>query len=422
MSIVAAHPDSADIGFDVIVGNPPFLNQVENATTAEKGQAAIARVATGGSSVRYTDISAMFLLLSRNLLCAGGRTSLVQPQSLLAAKAAGPVRAELLSDSTLAHLWVSNEHLFTASVFTCAPTILRDGPRRYPVGRQHSAQFESLPPLELHMDELAGEISWAHLMAEASGIPQVDIVAGGTIADLADTVADFTEYYRLEGFIVDDEDVPAGADLREYPPLITTGLIDLAECRWGSQSTRILKQKWKAPRVDRQRMYAKGTLGPWIDRRRVPKVILATQTKVIELFVDEPGKYIASIPLITVMPNDVAQLWHIAAALASPVTCALALRHYAGAALSAEAIKISAKQTLALPIPRPSDAWDVAASLLREAQATDAPDDRQNVLLQYAAASVDAFGVPDNQRDDLIVWWRDRLVGPPANGGDDETV
>lgn len=399
-----------DTGFNVMIGNPPFLNQVENATTVDKGLASIARIVTGGSAVRYTDVSAMFLLLARNLLAKGGRVALVQPQSLLAAKAAGPVRAELLSDSTLANIWVSNEHLFEASVFTCAPTLLKGGPRRYPVGRQHSAKFERLEPLDLRMDELMDSVSWAHLTAEASGIPSVDIAAGGKIGDIADTVADFTEYYRLEGFIIDDADLLSDANRAEFPPLVTTGLIDLAECRWGRQPTRILKQRWLAPRVDRQRMYAEGTLGPWIDRRRVPKVILATQTKVIEVFVDESGEYIASIPLITVMPNDVSRLWHIAAALASPVNCAIALRQFAGAALSAEAIKISAKQTLALPIPAHDVEWDRAASLLRQAHGAD-PATREDLLIEFAQASIAAFGVAQDQSEMLLKWWTERLRG-----------
>lgn len=416
---VTQHPQRAT-GFDVILGNPPFLNQVENATTVDKGLAEIARLVTGGSSVRYTDLSAIFLLLSRNLLRSGGRASLVQPQSLLAAKAAGPVRSELLTDSTLTNLWVSNEHLFTASVFTCAPTLLRDGPRKYPLGRQHSGAFESLSDLETDMDLLSKEVSWAHLLAEASGIPMVDIIQGGTIGELADTIADFTEYYRLEGFLVDHVDLPPDSDLVQFPPLVTTGLIDLAVCMWGEQTTRILKQKWKAPRVDRQRMYAEGELGPWIDRRRVPKVILATQTKIIEVFVDELGEFIASIPLITVMPNDPKQLWHIAAVLASPVTCALALRQFAGAALSAQAIKLSAKQTLALPTPKAGPAWDLAAVRFKEAQSCQSEVARSQLLREFAAESIKAFAVPESQTQPLLDWWTERFTGESKEGIKDD--
>ena len=212
-----------------------------------------------------------------------------------------------------------------------------------------------------------------------------------------------------------DADLPDDANRSEFPPLVTTGLIDLATCTWGTQATRILKQKWQAPRVDRQRMYAEGTLGQWIDRRRVPKAILATQTKVIEVFVDEPGEYIASIPLITVMPNDVDRLWHIAAALASPVTCAIAMRQFAGAALSAEAIKISAKQTLALPIPEPSDAWDEAATLLRQAQGVSDVEHRSDLLLRYAQASVAAFRVQAEQAEAVVKWWAERLGGASSS-------
>lgn len=305
-------------GFDVLLGNPPFLNQVENATTVEKGHASVARIVTGGSAVRYTDVSAMFLLLSRNLLADHGRVALVQPQSLLAAKAAGPVRTELLSDSSLVNIWISNEHLFSASVFTCAPTLLKSGPRRLALHRQHSASFISLPPLEVNMDELSQEVSRAHLTAEASGIPSVDIVSGGT-------------------------------------------------------------------------------LGPWIDRRRVPKVVLATQTKIIEVLVDEPGEFIASIPLITVMPNDVGRIWHIAASLASPVTCAL-------------------------PIPKDGPGWDHAAALLKVAHTLTNEDARAQRLLEYARASVSAFGVSAEQAARLFDWWSARFgaAAEPEEAADAE--
>lgn len=406
-------------GFDVILGNPPFLNQVENATTVAKGTASVARLLTGDSSVRYTDVSATFLLFGCSVLRDGGYASMVQPQSLLSAKAAGPVRDGVLRECSLRALWVSNEHVFEASVFTCAPTLQKSGPRRASCNRSTTSAFAALPELQLDNDDLRTQTTWSHLVAEASGVPEVQFTASGTVGDTADSVADFTEYYRLDGFVVESRDADHAAP-EEYPPLVTTGLIDLAVCTWGSQTTRIFKQKWEAPCIDRRRMYSDGTLGPWIDKRQVPKIVMATQTRVIEVYVDEPGRFVASIPLITITPFDTSRLWHLAAVLASPVICAIAIRKFAGAALSADAIKLSAKQVLQLPMPAPSSDWDSAANHFKDATAASDEASRKVALRLMADSMLGAFQVPSDQREALATWWWHRLVGAPSQEDADE--
>ena len=75
-----------DASYDVVVGNPPFLNQLRTATTRE---------ATIEGVGPCTDTSAVFLLRSAGLVRDGGRVGLVQPLSVLAARDAAPVRAAL---------------------------------------------------------------------------------------------------------------------------------------------------------------------------------------------------------------------------------------------------------------------------------------------------------------------------------------
>lgn len=417
MTLTAASNQSS--GFDVILGNPPFLNQVENATTIAKGAATVGRLLTGDSAVRYTDVSATFLLLACELLRYGGFASLVQPQSLLSAKAAEPVRDAVLRSCALRALWVSNEHVFEASVFTCAPSLQRSGPRKSTCRRSTGKVVAPLPLITIDMDDLRRETTWSHLVAEAIGVPAADYTASGTVGDIAESVADFTEYYRLEGFVIEAAEADPAAPT-EYPPLITTGLVDLAVCTWGTQTTRIFKHKWEAPCIDRRRMYRDGMLGPWVDKRRVPKIVMATQTRVLEVIVDEPGRFVASIPLITITPTDTGRLWHLAAVLASPVICALALRKFAGAALNADAIKLSAKQVLQLPLPRESLDWDAAAQEFRDATAATDEAARFNSLRAMAKATVRAFQVPAVQREPLLAWWWARLTGEAAREDVDE--
>ena len=401
-------------GFDCILGNPPFLNQLETATASNAHLAAIVNQRSGAMLRGYTDLSATFLLFSAHILRDGGFLSMVQPQSFLAAKDAGSVRRELLRVGSLDSLWISNEHVFDgAAVFTCAPTIHIGGSRNGSLRRSATSKFIELPAMTLDNNELAGAETWAHLAAAASGVPEISLDSYKRISELATATADFRDqYYGLDGFLVEHADI---ADSKksdsDFPKIVTTGLIDLAECKWGTTSTRILKRKWIAPRIDRRRMECDGTLGPWLTVRSCAKIMLATQTRVIELLVDEQGVLIPSLPIVTVVPKDPEDLWKVAAALASPVASAVALCRYAGAAMATDAIKMSAKQVVGLPMPSDSGLWEQGAAILREAHCATTEDSRLALLKRFGVALCGAYGLTSEVADNVHSWWWKRLAG-----------
>ena len=112
-------------------------------------------------------------------------------------------------------------------------------------------------------------------------------------------------------------------------------MLDPARCLWGQRPVRYARRRFERPRVDLRRLTAAGgALAGWAEQRLVPKVVLATQTRVLEPAVDERGAWLPSVPAITVIPHE-ERLWHVAAALASPVAAAWALRETAGTALGA---------------------------------------------------------------------------------------
>jgi hypothetical protein len=399
-------------GFDVILGNPPFLNQLETATVSTGAMANIVHLRSDGVIRGYTDLSATFLMMGSRWLASGGRLVLVQPQSFLAARDAAPVRTALLKDCSLTSLWVSNEHVFDdAAVYVCAPALQRDAPRSVELQRSATAKFNPLPRRPLDMDDLAQEETWSHLAAAASGVPELELRATVELGTVAEVTADFRDqYYGLDGFLLEDADVPE--DRRhpgECPAIVTTGLIDLAECLWGQSSTRILKRKWQAPRVDRVRMNAAGSLGTWLTERLVPKVLVATQTRVLEVWVDDSAELVPSIPLLTVTPKPGSDIWLVAAAVASPVSAAVALCKYAGAALNADAIKLSASQLSRLPLPAEHARWQEGAQYLRVAHAARAPAERVQALLKFGDALSRAYGLRDSDAARVFQWWKERL-------------
>ncbi len=398
-------------GFDVVIGNPPFLNQLETDTAIERSHAAIMRARSNGVMRGYADVASAFLLLATDITRAGGRISLVQPQSLLAARDSDAIRKAVLARASLQSIWVANERMFDAHVFTCAPMLQRDGAQCSRLARHVGSQFELLPSVTIEMKSLAAEETWAALVADASGIPQFSIPNTQIVGHVATATADFRDqYYGLDQCLTEDASLtPSHRCNHAFPPLVTTGLIDLAFNAWRTRPTRVLKREWLMPRINRAALERDPDLTTWLHARLVPKIVLATQTRIIELFVDEAGEFVPSVPLITIIVQDPARLWHVAAALASPVCTAIALRRFGGTAMTIDAIKLSARQVLQLPVPAPSVKWDAAADTLRDAHVNELDaTTRREKLARMADLMIEAYDVPHPQRGELLDWWVER--------------
>jgi hypothetical protein len=170
---------------------------------------------------------------------------------------------------------------------------------------------------------------------------------------------------------------------------VTSGLIDVGRSAWSERPARFARRTFAAPRVAVDALPP--ALQAWAAARLVPKVLVATQTPVIEAAVDATGDWLPSVPVITVVPRAVDDLWRVAAVLTAPAASAWAAATYLGAALAATAIKLSASQVLTLPLPtRP---WDDAANALAGADV-----DRCARLMDVA------YGT------ELYDWWRGRLT------------
>ena len=395
-----AFPTRGPAGFDVVLGNPPFLNQLESATASSRVVNAQIADSLDGNLGPYTDISAAFLYRALRLTAPDGRIGLVQPQSVLAARDAGRIRSALSRSAALTAIWSSPTPVFEASVLTCALTFHVGAPQG-PITIRHGPQFRVVGTRQLRAGELDGE--WGMLIAPGLGIPDVHLgTRHGVVGDLASCTADFRDqYYGLAGYVRESD---PGVDARALAPLITSGLIDPAEFRWGQAATTFHKVRWQAPAIDLRALRDDAALWRWAQGRLVPKVLVATQGRIIEAAVDEDGTRLPSVPTITVAA-DRDLLWHLLAVLLSPPVTAYAAARYAGTALSTNAIKLSARQVAALPLPAKSTVWDDAAALARSAQAAPDPAARARDLLAMGGLMCRAYGLPDRQ---LLPWWADR--------------
>lgn len=357
--------------FDAVVGNPPFLGQLRRRSA---GQNEEHRRALGA----YTDTSAVFLHRALDLVAPGGVVALVQPLSVLAARDAGPVRRAVAERGALTDFWCSERPVFEGTpVLTCVPVVrVGAGPGPDPD-------------------------AWGRLAAPTFGIPVAPLAAGaagaGTVGDLADCTADFRDqFYGLAPFVRDG--LPGGT------PLVTTGLIDPAESRWGRTATRFARVRYDEPSVDLTALRADGALARWADARLVPKLLVAGQGRVIEAVADEHGAWLPSVPVVSVVPRDRADLWRLLAVLLAPPVVAHAATRYLGAGLTPGSVKVSARQVAALPLPADAGAWAEGADLARQAQHAG-EDERPGLLLATGRVMTAAYGAGD----DVLDWWAGRV-------------
>ena len=358
---------------DVVVGNPPFLSQLRAGTARSDDRRT--RLGQRWPGVgRYVDDAMAFALASVDTVVPGGTVVLIQPSSTLGAADAEPVRARLAEVAPLVGLWIDHDRRFTASVDTVALT-LRPGASadRVLVGNQ-----------ELPMPSAA---SWAPLLAAEIGVPSVHVHTARTLGDVASATAGFRDqFYGLRGAVDDDADA--------VNPLVTSGAIDPLHLRWGERPTRFDKASYLHPAVDLARVDP--GIRAWVEARLVPKVLVASQTKVIEAIIDESGVMVPGTPVVSVEPNGRHGPAHLAAVLTSPIATALLAQQAAGTALSADSVRVSARLVAALPVPDDEDAWDAAAAC---AEAGDVVGCGRMMLVAHRL----------EDRSDILEWWRGRM-------------
>lgn len=354
---------------DTILTNPPFLTRLRTLTAVDAALATQLKARFGKSVGPYTDVSVVFLLDC--VRAATRRVGIVLPASACATRDAAAARAACPAPS---FVWTLPKGCFAdVGVPLVALGFVRDaeGPTR---------RYAFLPPRLVSTEAVAPEAAWNALLVTEGGPTWCPPAASGTLGDVASIEADFRdEFYALQGHIVED-----GPGLR----VITSGLIDVGEFTWGERPARIHKRTWLRPTAPFEALH------PRQAARIRPRVLVATQTKVLEAAADPDCRCVGLTPVLTVTPES----WSLAAVFAvlvSPPVSAWAQRESAGSGLALDAVKLSASQLRRAPLPPtiPDEAIAAAQAVI---------DGDRSALAPLAALMNAAYGAPDGVLD----WWR----------------
>ena len=357
----ATWPSAPGAGFDVVVGNPPFQGQLASDTVRTSEARASLRARFGAAVAPYVDTAALFLLAACDLAADGGRVALVQPQSTAASRDGAGVRAALSARARLVEVWVPEGRPFAANVHVCIPVL----------------QVGAGSPAD-----------WAAHLARGRGVPEVELRSGPSVETLATAVGGFRRhYYGLVGHVHEGGDGPR---------LITSGAIGLGRATWGERPIRFAKARWWRPTVDADAVRkVDPSLDRWLDQVLRPKVLLASQTRVLEAAPDRDGSCVPCTPVVSVVPHEPSDVDRLVAALCSPPVAAWAATKAAGTGLSPHAIRTSTALALAAPLPVDTAAWGEATAALAAGD-VDA----------YADAATAMYRLAPEAASEVVRWWR----------------
>jgi hypothetical protein len=414
-------------GWDLVIGNPPFLSQLATRTSRSSAVREAVQQRFGDIGV-YADSASLFLLGALDMVCEGGVVVMVQPQSFLATRDTAAVRSSLLGSAKLRGIWASEAEFFEASVRVCAPLLQRSvtGDSQLVQSTQSAQAAQPAQSVQVwwggkpndlgnteqfvEQQPLPGD-SWGPLFARAHGLPSVDSTAGSRLCEVATATAGFRdEFYALLDSSVDlGESGPELLSRAQASPLITVGMIDPGSHSWGLQARRFGGRKQLAPAAD---MAALKRLQPriaeWARARQVPKVLVATQTRIVEAVADPEGRLIPVTPTISVEPRNTTNaqecVWHLTAALLSPPVSARALSTHLGAGLSSGALRWSARSVLQVELPIDETVWASGAVLAQKLASCDQTDRAKN-LAELGKVMCAAYEI--DSADAVFGWWLD---------------
>jgi len=384
-------------GFDLVVGNPPFLGQLTHDTSRSEERRRRLAQRFGGAASGYVDDAAVFLRAASELVAPGGVVVLIQPQSVLGAAHARGVRAALAAELDLAALWVEDGSTFEAGVDVCAPVLVRRPPT------------ESVEVVSGHgvgvMANAPKAESWSPLLAAPRGLPPVELVGEARLGDIASATAGFRQHFY--GIADAVREAPKSEPTGRSDPLrlVTAGAIDPFDLGWGSTTVRFAGRRWTRPLLDLDR--ADPDVAVWFSARIRPKVLVASQTRVVEAVIDREGTLMPSVPVVSVEPDE-TDVALVAAVLAAPPVSAYLASVAAGTGLSSDTIRVSASALAEIPLPVDGAAWREGAEHGEAAQVAMAAGDaatHQAQLRLFGEAMTAAYAQPAAIAD----WWWGRL-------------
>lgn len=390
-------------GFDVVLGNPPYVDAEAMTQHLADWRAHCARryrAATGN-----WDLFCVFVEKTLELARPGGLVSQIVPNKLASADYAAGARAVLADQGTLLavrdYSSVASHRVFPVAVCPIVYVVMRGRAARRPAvevermtedasgalvcGRSRRLEFAG------HFDEPGrpwrmfargeGPGPFERLRADCPPLAAVATVLGA---------ATVQEAYAILPLL--SEQCGEAGELR----FVNSGLVDRYATRWSARPCRYIKAVFARPVIAAD---AAGRLpAKRLQQARAPKLVVAGMTRVLECFLDAAGAWLAG-KSTTIVCDSRLDLRYLAGLLNSKLATGYFLAEYGGNRLQRGFLRVGPPQLRTIPIRVPAPGEEarrdalierVAARIAAEVQLQAGADPPARRALAAAAAGLDA--------------------------------
>jgi hypothetical protein len=282
-------------GFDVVVGNPPFANAIENDLSNARDFEAKKFRSFGIKGA--ADYSARFLSLAADLSCLSGSVGLVLPRILLNTPTIEDLRSSINKRLRPSMIYCPPERdLFAGATIDIALLTLSNKP----VVRISRSKINDIQ----WKNSSVWMPNWWMIVSSVWADREVSLAAGEKLGHHFDVSGSMTtaDAYDIKEAIVDGES-------KEGQRLVTTGLIDPRICLWGQRQCRYLKGDYTFPRLAAS-VDLPHSVNKRIENSKRPKILIAGLSPIVEAYLDEGGSDIGAVATFSIFDklNNVERL------------------------------------------------------------------------------------------------------------------
>lgn len=338
--------DRKNPGFDVVIGNPPYIDSESMVKTMPEDRNYINSKFV--SATGNWDIFCVFIEQALNLCRTNGYHSFIVPNKLMSARYALSLRSLIRETQSLMSIRdYSKLNVFNVSVYPIVFVIQKNKPAQKIVIEtvNEKAAVFSASKLEVSARQFYSNEEWVtHSIIDSK---LLDKIGNGDktipLSELAfiNGAATVSEAYSLKTFF---EDKPTG-----QLKIVNSGTIDRYRSLWGSKPMKYLGLSLLNPTISKDKL-RENTSANRLEQAVNGKIVLAGMTRRIECFLDENGKYSPAKSTTIVRPKIEPLV--VLALLNSKLITYFISNKFRGNKLQGGYIRLGPPEVKEIPIPR----------------------------------------------------------------------
>lgn len=339
----------ANSGFNAMIGNPPYINAVEQYSGADvntlKSYFSVYYSTARGSY----DVYVLFVERAMALTGSMATIGLLVPNKLLSAEYAYELRKYLIDKSSIySILDFSRSGAFAASVYPIA--VIIDKAKRNSSCLIRSADLKQQRSANRSIFNKSPGLLWGHILTEYSDLLIELIPKTISLKSVVEVcgAATVSEAYQIADHVQSTED---GIVERDHSRFVVSGNIRPFTTTWETSNVQYLKHSYTRPTVNLAK------LPPMRKMQALsPKVVISGMSRRPTAFCDEKGEYLSGKSTVIVLNTkqnvkDIDLLKKITSVLNSKIAALVYRALFGGLELSGGYLRFGPPQIGAFPIP-----------------------------------------------------------------------